>query len=173
MNDLVEILGSTVKYDNENKSICFLTMLLTYTDQDQINLGFIAESSTGKSYIPLELAWYFPKEDVLEYGYSSPTAFFHDYGSIEKDPFNEKHKVIHVNLAKKILIFLDQPHDALLQRLRPLLSHDRRKITLKITDKREKSGLRTKTVVLEGFPTVIFVQLNSGWKTRRRPDFYF
>ncbi|MEM3726713.1 MAG: hypothetical protein QXN95_02045 [Candidatus Bathyarchaeia archaeon] len=156
IEELTEILGSTVKHDNENKAICFLTMLLTYTSEDQINIGFIAESSTGKSYIPLELAWYFPQEDVLEYGYSSPTAFFHDYGSVERDPFNERHKIIHVNLAKKILIFLDQPHDALLQRLRPLLSHDRRKITLKITDKKEKSGLRTKTVILEGFPTVIF-----------------
>lgn len=51
---------------------------------------------------------------------------------------------------------LDQPHDQLLQRLRPLLSHDEREITLKITDKRERHGLRTKTVVIKGYPTVIF-----------------
>jgi aspartate carbamoyltransferase regulatory subunit len=80
VDDLVSILGSTVKHDNENKAITFLVMLLTYTEEDQINLGFLAESSTGKSYIPLELSWYFPEEDVIKLGYASPTAFFHDYG---------------------------------------------------------------------------------------------
>jgi hypothetical protein len=48
------------------------------------------------------------------------------------------------------------PHELLLQRLRSLLSHDDRIITLKITDKKEKGGLRTKTVMIQGFPTVIF-----------------
>jgi len=163
VDDLTELLGSTVKHDDENKVITFLTMLLTYTEDDQLNIGFLAQSSTGKSYIPLELAWYFPSEDTLEYGYSSPTSFFHDYGIPLPDPTDlrdveneKKRKRIHINLHQKILCFLDQPHAQLLERLRPLLSHDRKQITFKITDRREKSGLRTKTVVLEGFPTVIF-----------------
>jgi len=155
VDELIEILGTTVKHDDTNKAITFLTMLLTYTEEDQINLGFLAESSTGKSYIPLELSWYFPKEDVVKLGYASPTSFFHDYGEIEKDPVT-KRVIIHINLHRKILIFLDQPHDQLLQRLRSLLSHDDKQIVLKITDKREKSGLRTKTVIVKGFPTVIF-----------------
>jgi hypothetical protein len=163
VDDLIELLGTTVKRDDENKAITFLSMLLTYTEEDQINIGFLAQSSSGKSYIPLELSWYFPKEDVMEYGYSSPTSFFHDWGVVVPDPTDrrdveedKKRKIIHIDLCQKILIFLDQPHDQLLQRLRPLLSHDRKNITLKITDKREKSGLRTKTVVLEGYPTVLF-----------------
>jgi hypothetical protein len=61
-----------------------------------------------------------------------------------------------VNLERKILIFLDQPHDQLLQRLRPLLSHDRKELLYKITDRREKKGLRTKNVIIRGFPSVIF-----------------
>jgi hypothetical protein len=200
VDDLVSILGSTVKHDNENKAITFLVMLLTYTEEDQINLGFLAESSTGKSYIPLELAWYFPEEDVIKLGYASPTAFFHDYGvlmhkegipvnfdmklnkaaikedlQIEKGDDVSKEEVeatyrremrkwkellrdsyYLVDLHQKMMIFLDMPHDLLLQRLRSLLSHDDRQITLKITDKREKGGLRTKTIVIRGFPTVIF-----------------
>jgi hypothetical protein len=164
VDDVVEILGSTVKHDDENKAITFLVMLLTYTDEDQTNLGFLAESSTGKSYIPLELSnGYFPKEDVIKLGYASPTAFFHEYGNPLPDPNDtrdveddKKRKIIHVDLHQKILIFLDQPHDQLLQRLRSLLSHDERDIILKITDKREKYGLKTKTVVIEGYPTVIF-----------------
>jgi len=163
VDDLIEILGSTVKHDNENKAITFLSMLLTYTEDDQINLGFLAESSTGKSYIPLELSWYFPKEDVIKTGYCSPTAFFHDWGTLLPDPSDkrdvedkDKRKITHIDLHQKILIFLDQPHDQLLQRLRSLLSHDEKQIIVKITDKREKSGLRTKNIIIEGYPTVEF-----------------
>jgi len=199
VEDVIDILGSTVKHDDQNKAITFLTMLLTYTEEDQINIGFLAESSTGKSYIPLELSWYFPQEDIIKLGYASPTAFFHDYAmlthkegipvnfdmkpnkaAIKEDLEIEKGNVSKaeveaaykremrkwrellkgsyylVDLRQKILIFLDMPHDMLLQRLRSLLSHDDREIVLKITDKREKGGLRTKTVVIRGFPTVVF-----------------
>lgn len=199
VEDIVDILGSTVKHDDQNKAITFLAMLLTYTNEDQINIGFLAESSSGKSYIPLELSAYFPQEDVIKLGYASPTAFFHDYGvlmlkegipvnfemkptkakvkeDLEFDKDNPSREDIEieykrqmhnwkellkgsyylVDLYQKILIFLDMPHDQLLQRLRSLLSHDDKAIALKITDRREKAGLKTKTVVVRGFPTVIF-----------------
>ncbi|MGB9693745.1 MAG: hypothetical protein ACPLYF_02770 [Fervidobacterium sp.] len=199
IDDLIQILGSTVKHDDENKAITFLTMLLTYTEEDQINLGFLAESSTGKSYIPLELSWYFPEEDVIKLGYASPTAFFHGYGRLmlkEGIPVNwemkptkakvkedlefdidkpskedvenaYKRKIREwnqllkgsyylVDLHQKIIIFLDMPHDLLLQRLRSLLSHDEKEIVAWITDKREKGGYRTKNIVIKGFATVVF-----------------
>jgi len=73
--------------------------------------------------------------------YSSPTAFFHDKGT-----WDEEKEMITINLENKILIFLDQPHNQLLERLRPLLSHDQKELSYKITDKREKLGLRTKNV---------------------------
>jgi hypothetical protein len=162
-DELRETLGTTVRHDDDNKVITFLAMLLTYTEEDQINLGFLAESSTGKSYIPLELSWYFPKDDVIKVGYASPTAFFHDWGILLPDPSDkrdveekDRRKITHIDLHQKMLIFLDQPHDQLLQRLRSLLSHDEKQIIVKIADRREKSGLRTKTVIIEGYPTVIF-----------------
>lgn len=164
MDKLTEILSSTIKHDEVNKVITFLAMLLTYTEEDQINISFTAESSTGKSYIPLELSWYFPKADVIEYSYVSPTAFYHEYGILIPDPSDtrenvepeKRRKIHHIDLHRKILIFIDQPHDLLLQRLRPLLSHDRKVIVSKITDSRAKFGLRTKTVKIEGYPTVLF-----------------
>ncbi len=61
-----------------------------------------------------------------------------------------------VDLSRKILIFLDQPHTQLLERLRPVLSHDQKEIRLKITDKSQKHGLKTKNVVVRGYPAVIF-----------------
>lgn len=86
LEEISEILNSTIKHDERNKLITFLAMLLTYTEENQINLSFTAESSTGKSYIPLELAWYFPKKDVVEYSYVSPAAFYHEYGVMVPDP---------------------------------------------------------------------------------------
>jgi hypothetical protein len=150
-DELLTILGLTIKRDNENKLITFLCQLSAYTESSQFNISFNAPSSTGKSYIPTEIARLFPQEDVIEIGYCSPTAFFHDVGQYIKDL-----KGYIVDLSRKVLIFLDQPHTQLLERLRPLLSHDKKEISLKITDKTQKFGLKTKNVVLKGYPAVIF-----------------
>ncbi len=149
--ELISILGLTIKKDEENKLITFLCELSAFTEGSQFNISFNAPSSTGKSYIPTEIARLFPEEDVVEIGYCSPTAFFHDIGQYQKDKGGYL-----VDLSRKILIFLDQPHTQLLERLRPLLSHDKKEIRLKITDKTQKFGLKTKTVLLRGYPSVIF-----------------
>lgn len=149
--NLLEILGQTIKRDDINKLIAFLTMLSAYTEDSQLNISFNAPSSSGKSFIPLEVSRLFPKGDVMEVGYCSPTAFFHQVGIFDK----EKQGYI-VDLSRKILIFLDQPHTLLLQHLRPMLSHDKKEILLKITDKSQKAGLRTKNIYLIGYPVVIF-----------------
>ncbi len=149
--ELLDTLGLTIKYDRENKLATFLCELSAYTESAQFNISYNAPSSTGKSYIPTEIARLFPEEDVLEIAYCSPTAFFHDTGEYDK----EKNQYL-VDLSHKIVIFLDQPHTDLLARLRPLLSHDKKEIILKITDKSQKAGLRTKNVLLRGYPSVIF-----------------
>lgn len=149
--DILSVLGLTIKRDEINKLITFLAQLSAYTEDSQVNISFNAPSSTGKSFIPTEIAKLFPSEDVIEVGYCSPTAFFHDYGI-----FNEDKKGYTVDLSRKILIFLDQPHTLLLQHIRPMLSHDKKEIRIKITDKSQKAGLRTKNIYLIGYPTVIF-----------------
>lgn len=151
IKDLKDVLGSTIKHDDSNKSITFLNMLSAYSENNQSNISYRAPSSTGKSYIPLELADYFPAEDVISIGYASPTSFFHEFGL-----WDDERKVIINDLERKILIFMDQPHDLLLQRLRPFLSHDKKEISLKITDRTEKYGMRTKTALLRGYSAVIF-----------------
>jgi len=149
--ELIEILGLTIKKDEQNKLATFLCALSAFTKDSQFNISFNAPSSTGKSYIPTEIARLFPEGDVIEVGYCSPTAFFHDVGKYDK----EKEGYI-VDLSSKVLIFLDQPHTLLLQHLRPMLSHDKKEIRLKITDKSQKAGLKTKNIFLKGFPAVIF-----------------
>jgi DNA primase len=148
---LVDTLGLTIKYDAENKLATFLCELSAYTESSQFNISYNAPSSTGKSYIPTEIARLFPQDDVMEIAYCSPTAFFHDAGQYDK----EKNNYL-VDLSHKILIFLDQPHNELLARLRPLLSHDKKEIAIKITDKTQKNGTKTKNILLRGYPSVIF-----------------
>lgn len=84
-------------------------------------------------------------------GYVSPTAFFHDQGKY----IAEKNEYV-VDLSRKIMIFLDQPHTMLLQHLRPFLSHDQKELLIKITDKNQRGGHKTKNILLKGFPSVIF-----------------
>jgi len=151
-SQVLDILGLTIKKDNENKLITFLCLLSAYTRDSQFNISFNAPSSSGKSYIPTEIANLFPREDVFEVGYCSPTAFFHDKSKEYKKETNE----LIVDFTGKIIIFLDQPHTLLLQHLRPILSHDKKEIHLKITDKSQKGGLKTKNITLKGFPSVIF-----------------
>jgi len=150
-SELVEILGLTIKKDNENKLITFLCMLSAYTKDSQFNISFNAPSSSGKSYIPIEITNLFPKENVLILGSASPTSFYHEQG------INDKQKnTITVDLSGKIILFLDQPNPMLLSRLRAILSHDEKEIVAKITDKNQGGGNRTKTVIIRGFPSVIF-----------------
>jgi|ADGO01.1.fsa_nt_gi hypothetical protein len=149
--DVVEALDLTIKHDNDNKLATFLAELSAYTEDAQLNIFFNAPSSSGKSFIPTSVAELFPQEDIISLGYVSPTAFFHMTGKFDK----EKGQYI-VDLERKVVIFLDQPHTMLLEHLRPLLSHDKKEIEMQITDKSQKYGLRTKKVLLKGYPVVIF-----------------
>ncbi len=149
--EISNILSLTVKGDDTNKIITFICMLNAYTDNSQFNISFRSPSSTGKSYIPLEISSLFPKEDLMKIAYSSPSSFYHDGGT-----WDDENEIVRVDLERKIMIFIDQPHDELLKRLRPLLSHDERELIYKITDKRERKGLRTKNVLIRGYPSVIF-----------------
>jgi hypothetical protein len=153
--EVAAILSTSIKKDKAAKVISFCGMLLTQTNEDQLNVGYQAESSSGKSWIPLELSAYFPENEVQLIASASPTAFFHDGGSWDKE-----RKVLLVDLEHRILIFIDQPHFQLQEKLRPLLSHDRKELIYKITDKSQKHGLRTKNVILRGYPSAFFCTTN-------------
>jgi hypothetical protein len=155
IEEVCQVLDATIKKDDENKAITFLTMLATYTEESQTNVFFSAPSSTGKSHIPLSVADLFPTEDKIILANCSPTAFFHEQGMFDK----EKNEII-VDLSKKILIFTDMPDTGLIARLRSLLSHDAKESHSKITDKSEKGGNRTKNVTIIGYPTVYFCSAN-------------
>lgn len=149
--ELAKVLDLTIKHDNENKLVSFLCMLSAYTEDSQLNVSFNAPSSTGKTYIPTQVAQYFPDADVRQFGGASPTAFFHDNASFDK----ERDCYIK-DLERKILIFLEQPNPKLQENLRPVLSHDKKEISYKITDKNQKGSNRAKNIIIRGFPATIF-----------------
>jgi len=151
LDEVCRVLDSTIKKDDENKAITFLTMLTTYTEEAQTNVFFNAPSSTGKSHIPLSVSELFPDEDKIILAHCSPTAFFHEQGKSDK----EKKEIV-VDLSRKILIFTDMPDSGLLSRLRSILSHDMKESRFKTTDKNQNGGNRTKTVVVIGYPSVYF-----------------
>jgi hypothetical protein len=170
-DELSAILDSTVKYDSVNKVITFLAMLLAQTDEDQFNVAAQGWSTIGKSYLPLEISAYFPERERREYAGSSPTSFFHDVGEIvpisrvakivpgvfdAKEIADRSRRITLVDLEGKILIFIDQPSWQLMEKLRALLSHDRKILRFNITDRSGKGGLRSKTVVVKGYPVAIF-----------------
>jgi hypothetical protein len=156
IKEIEEILSLTIVQDRENKLLTFFGMLSMYTEDAQLNISFNAPSSSGKTFIPLQVALLFPQEDLMKLGNASPTSFFHEEGKYDKET-----NIITVDLSRRTIIFLDQPNNELLSRMRPILSHDSKIIQSKITDKNQKGGNRTKTVSIIGYPSVIFCSANT------------
>lgn len=150
-DEIAEVLSSTIKCDVDTKTILFCACLLTFTEEDQLTILMSGDSASGKSYIAREVCSYFPSNIVREIASASPTAFMHECGE-----WSREQNIQRVDLEKVILLFFDQPHYSLIEKLRPLLSHDRRELLYKITDKTTSGGNRTKNVIIRGYPTVIF-----------------
>lgn len=157
VEDIAQILDLTIKHDFASKVITFLVMLLAYTESDQQNVMFNADSSTGKTYICQEVSKYFPPQDVKMYGKTTPTAFY--YGSSLQEEDKET-KQPFINLERRILIFTEQPDTQLQENLRALLSHDSKRTPFAITNK----GKNGKNVAVEGyilgFPSTFFCSAN-------------
>ena len=148
IEDITETLGSTIKKDDLNKVTTFLTMLLAYTEDAQMNISFQAPSSTGKSFIATEIARYFPEQDVIELAGCTPNALLYDASN-----YNREEDYYLVNLERKIIIFMEQPGTELLSKIRPLLSHDKKELRFESTD---PNKMKKRTAIIRGFCSVTF-----------------
>jgi len=119
-----------------------------------LNLNLSQVWSSGRTAISVAMADLLPEGNAWLLGGLSPTALTHERGE-----WDEKERAFVVNLDKKLLVFLENPDPKTLQKLRPLLSHDRREIMYRYTDRTPKGSLRTMTSVLRGWPGVIFCGL--------------
>ncbi|MBO3810137.1 MAG: hypothetical protein FGF50_11175 [Candidatus Brockarchaeota archaeon] len=67
-----------------------------------------------------------------------------------------------VDMARKVLVFLEAPSRETFQRLRPVLSHDELEISYKFTDKAD-GRLKTSNVTIRGFPAMICCSTDVDW----------
>ena len=152
LSELDEVLSLTIKGDTVNKAITFLAFVSAFTEENQFNVMFNSPSSTGKTFVPLEISQLFPKDSLIKLGGCSPTAFFHD----TNNKYDKETNTNLVNLERKIVVFMENPSTDVLKRLRPIISHDEKEISYKTTDKSEKGGNRTKNTIVRGYSSFIF-----------------
>lgn len=79
---VIEALNTTIVLDDTCKALTFMAMLLTYAEEDQLNIGLIGESSSGKTIITLETGAYFPEEDQIVITEGTLRALWYDQTSI-------------------------------------------------------------------------------------------
>lgn len=157
VEEIADVLDSTIKYDFIAKSVVFLAMVLTYTESDQLNIMVNGDSSTGKSYIVTEVGKLFPKQDVIPYGKTTPNAFYYSQMFRKKD---EETGQMYIDLERRILIFTEQPDSKLQENIRSLLSHDDKRIPFAITNKGKKGENAAIEGYILGFPSTFFCSAN-------------
>lgn len=158
VEDIAEVLDSTIKFDFTNKVITFLAMLLAYTDSDQLNIMFSASSSTGKSFICHEVSKYFPQQDVNIYGKTTPNAFYYSQKLRKMD---EKSGEPFIDLERRIMIFVEQPDCQLQANLRAILSHEKKKVPFAITNKSKSGRNAAEEGYILGYPSAFFCSANT------------
>ncbi|MBP5512774.1 hypothetical protein J6X73_01245 [Candidatus Saccharibacteria bacterium] len=156
VDDVANVLDSTIKNNRVNKVITFLAMLLAYTEDSQLNVMFNAQSSTGKTYITLEASKYFPAQDVKVYGRTSKTAFYYNTSLMKSDDSGG----FYIDLERRILVFAEQPDMQLLENLRSFLSHDLKKTPFILTNKSKNGRNTAEEGYILGFSSTIFCSAN-------------
>ena len=154
IDDVAKVLDLTIKNDYNTKVTTFLAMLTAYTDDDQLNISFNGRSSSGKTYITLQVAELFPENDIKTYEKTSPTSFYYGDNSDIVNIDDNGARVI--DLSRRILIFMDQLDSQLQANLRPLLSHDSKKVQFRLTNKNAKGQNSAENGYILGFPVTVF-----------------
>jgi hypothetical protein len=75
--EIIFIYGRIIKDDEYSVKQTYFHALSAYTT-DPSNLQIIEVTSTGKTYVIVNVTAYFPRQDVLNLGGLSPTAIVHD-----------------------------------------------------------------------------------------------
>lgn len=154
LDELKDILSTTIACDDTNKVIVALGMLATYIEGDQLTICLLGPSSSGKTYLAQEVAKYFPKEDVITLSGATPTAM--RYGYDEEDDEG----IFHSYYSGKIFIFAEMPNSTLLSTLRSTLSHDSECTTFLSTSGGATGNRKVQKIQYHGYPSVIFCSAN-------------
>lgn len=154
METLEAALSLHVKEDLGNALLVYFIYLSALTDSPMTGI-LIGETSTGKTWIQVSVAWLYPAESdlaqrdryIMVKGFSSPTSFYHERG--EYDRLTRESTIA---CFPKVYSFLDMPNKQLLDKMKTLLSHDQHEISFTYTD---PNG-RSRTVKMVGWPAVIY-----------------
>lgn len=152
MDRFIEDSGRIIVMDVLARKMQLLTCVSVYGDLP-LNLAILGIFSSGKTKTATTTAAYF--SDVTKLFGMTPKALIHDKGHEDKDG-----RYI-VDLRNQILLFLDQPHPKLMEMLKPLLSRDSFESVYKYVEK--EGGLKTREVLLRGFPVAIFCAVLSRY----------
>lgn len=153
--------------------------------EDPINLDVTGVTSVGKSVIityALSVFGTHPSGLVIWAGKLSKMSLIHDYGlgkvEMKKalDKSGEEIEVptgrIFLDLGGLIIVLMEADESKeFVDLFRPILSHDKKEISFRITDRKAGGGLSTKEVVVRGWPVVVTLGTQSETreeqKTRR------
>jgi hypothetical protein len=190
LEEIVEILNSTIKFDNDIKILVFLCCLTAFTEKDQVNILMLGESSTGKTYNVSEVLQFFDSETIIKKHSVSKMAFWYDENNevVDKEtlepivlikPRKEKEEtdehyherlnkywelkkncVLLQDFERKIVFLPDMPSLDVLQTLQPLLSHDD-KIIKKLSTTLAKYGHMAREFWIKGFGVFIIASASA------------
>jgi DNA-binding MarR family transcriptional regulator len=138
-------MNQHIKHDEENKRIVFKVMASTFALEQPLNATLKASTSTGKTYLTVEIAKYMPPSHVEILEGMTPKAIYYEYGESSD---GEGTRIL--NLSGRIWIFLDIPDLDTLRFIKAMMSHDAYERTYKSVD--EQKPLK---IILRGYACVI------------------
>ena len=138
-------MSQHIKHDEENKRILFKVMASTFALDQPLNATLKALSSTGKTYLCVELAKYVPPGHIEILEGMTPKAIYYEYG---QSADGQGTRIL--DLSGRIWIFLDIPDLDTLRFIKAMMSHDAYERTYKSVD--EQKPLK---IILRGYACVI------------------
>ena len=141
-------LEKVVKHDRDTALILLLAFGTSFTRRP-VNVFLRGPPSIGKTHITKNVASYFPNA-LLLMG-MSPKTIVHEYSA-----YSREDDAYIVDLWHKILIFLEEPSNAVYEMLRPLMSQDSETVVYKWVEQK-KNRQRTVKAIIKGWPVFVFL----------------
>jgi hypothetical protein len=138
-----------------------VTVLLVYGSRlcsEPLNLSPSGDSGVGKSFLTCQPSDFW-KHDTLVAGYLSRTSLIHDTDWATEQGTNS----YLLDLTGKIIVILEADASReFLDLMKPIRSHDKREIAFNVAEREGK--LKTKKVIVKGWPVFITVSVNPSEK---------
>jgi hypothetical protein len=145
---ILKHVETKVKHDFSVAKTLLLSCATSFTSSP-VNVFVRGPPSIGKTYVTRNISRYFPNA-ILIMG-MSPKTIVHEYSFYSKED-----DAYIVDLWHKILIFLEEPSNAVYEILRPLMSHDSNEVIYKWVEQR-KNQQKTVKAIIRGWPVFIFL----------------